>query len=587
MKKGKSNKKFMAILVAAIAVALVGMTIVSNSMGKKEIIPTVTTVKAQKGDLEERLDTSGTVVSQNKKTFFSPVNGTIKVLEMEQGDSVKSGKKLITFDIEELEKENQKAELNIRSGNLDIQDAVNSANTAAGKQAAAAAKVGPLKQQVEAKQEYITDLKAKITKRTSEAQKKAVKQAEDAAKKAAAEAKKQQEAALKQYQKEMDTYNNKILPEYNKKLAQKLTDVNTATANYNTADSQYQQAFQKWSANQDDSALKGELDKMDSARSKAQADVRATEEAYQAMLNSPPSPPQEPGNSGFTADTGGNTQEAGNASQATADTSDLEAELEKASSDLAELQADLSQQKAIAESDVTGLSAEALEKMNISTNLAELEAKSLEELIAEGKKGVSAEFTGVVSDCRVTEGATVTQGMELFTLQSTEDVSVEISVSKNDYDKVKEGQKAEITMGSSKYSGTVTKVDKIAIPNEKGTPVIGAKVHIDNPDENIFLSVEAKVSILAAQTRDTLRVPIDAVNIGNDGSFCYVVEDGVIAKKIVETGISSQDYTEIKSGLEEGAELLTDIGTYGEGDKVTAVPQSEDAQAESAAAVQE
>ncbi len=39
----------------------------------------------------------------------------------------------------------------------------------------------------------------------------------------------------------------------------------------------------------------------------------------------------------------------------------------------------------------------------------------------------------------------------------------------------------------------------------------------------------------------------------------------MIAKKIVETGISSQDYTEIKSGLEEGAELLTDIGTYGEG----------------------
>ena len=124
---------------------------------------------------------------------------------------------------------------------------------------------------------------------------------------------------------------------------------------------------------------------MDSARSKAQADVRATEEAYQAMLNSPPSPPQEPGNSGFTADTGKHPG-GGNASQATADTSDLEAELEKASSDLAELQADLSQQKAIAESDVTGLSAEALEKMNISTNLAELEAKSLEELIAEGKR---------------------------------------------------------------------------------------------------------------------------------------------------------------------------------------------------------
>ncbi len=112
----------------------------------------------------------------------------------------------------------------------------------------------------------------------------------------------------------------------------------------------------------------------------------------------------------------------------------------------------------------------------------------------------------MVSDCRVT-GSHRDSGMELFTLQSTEDVSVEISVSKNDYGKVKEGQKAEITMGSSKYSGTVTKVDKIAIPNEKGTPVIGARFTLTIRMRISFLGVEAKVSILAAQTRDTLKFP--------------------------------------------------------------------------------
>ena len=62
--------------------------------------------------------------------------------------------------------------------------------------------------------------------------------------------------------------------------------------------------------------------------------------------------------------------------------------------------------------------------------------------------------------------------MELFTLQSTGQVCVEANISKYDFDKVKEGQKASITLGDSEYQGTVEKISKIAIPNEQGTPLI-------------------------------------------------------------------------------------------------------------------
>ena len=51
-----------------------------------------------------------------------------------------------------------------------------------------------------------------------------------------------------------------------------------------------------------------------------------------------------------------------------------------------------------------------------------------------------ADFNGVISKSAVQQGAAATQGMELFTLQNTDKVSVDINVSKYDYDKVKEGR---------------------------------------------------------------------------------------------------------------------------------------------------
>ena len=73
----------------------------------------------------------------------------------------------------------------------------------------------------------------------------------------------------------------------------------------------------------------------------------------------------------------------------------------------------MASKKAIAENDTAGLTDAAREKMTITSNLSELKSKNLQELLEEGRKGIQAEFKGVISDAKVTQGATVTQGMEL------------------------------------------------------------------------------------------------------------------------------------------------------------------------------
>lgn len=527
MKKGITKSKNMIMLITigiiVLAIGLIALIGSMNSKGK-DAAPSVEVVSVGTGNVTQEVDATGNVESEQKKTFYSPVNGTIQTMTAEAGDSVDAGKSIIGFNLEDLEAENQEAQLTARSGELDIKDAQEQASTAANKVAEAQAAIPGLESQIEEKQNQINSLRQQIADAQTNAQNDAQAQIEQAQ----AEAKAAYDAAVaaadQEYQKALDEYNNVTKKDYDQKLSDLKTKIDSGTA--------------------------------------AESEL----EDYRYLLNNPPAEPvkKEVNPADYSVSTDGLS------GTVTADTSDLQAQMETASSDLAQLQSDLASKKAIAENDTAGLTDAAREKMAITSNLSELKSKNLQELLEEGRKGIQAEFKGVISDAKVTQGATVTQGMELFTLQSTQDVCVEANVSKYDFDKVKEGQKAEITLGDKKYKGTVDKVSKIAIPNEKGTPLIGVSVHIDNPDDDIFIGVEAKVSIQASEAKNVPVLPVEVVNIGKEGSFCYVVNNGKIEKKDIETGVTSDSMVEVKSGLKKGDQVIKDMGNYSEGDSVTA-----------------
>ncbi|WP_333792120.1 efflux RND transporter periplasmic adaptor subunit, partial [Muricomes intestini] len=206
-----------------------------------------------------------------------------------------------------------------------------------------------------------------------------------------------------------------------------------------------------------------------------------------------------------------------------------------------------------------GMSSAELEGLVISDNLAELTALSPAELVAKGKEGMAADMDGVIASVGLLETNTATQGMAMFTVASTEKVRVKIEVSPDDYDKIKVGNKAEITIGQYKYQGTLTKVNKIALNNEKGNPVIGAEIHIDNPDENVCIGAAAKISMTVAESSDVLLVPTEVINTSSEGDFVYVIKDGVVKKKPVELGTASTTKIEVKSGLKKGDQVVNDL----------------------------
>lgn len=601
MKKKKSKKKII-IGAAAVLVVAGGVTVAGQRNSKETQIPQVPVVTAEMGDVEEIVDATGTVGSEEEKTYYSPVNAELKTVSFSQGDVIKKGTKLIEFNTEDLEKDNQKAELNLKSTKYDTKDTRNKSDKAEKKQKDAKKNVQELEKKIKDKKAYVASLKSQISAATAAAQREAAAQAsaqaaaqaqaqqQEAQAKAQAEAKKQQEIQRK-YQAALNTYKTETLPQYQQKLSELNSQYNQAQSTYNQADTAYQMAFATWQADPSDENIQA-LNAAETSRTQAQIAMQQAKQAYEDYKQQTP---QMPDLADFTQNSSGSLEEftdgteddtseedtasgdyaysGSDSSAVTADTSALESALESASDELAELQSDLASEKAIAEADSTSLTKEEKEKLKVTDNLSELDAKSAKELVEEGKKGITAEFNGIVSKADIKQGAAVTQGMELFTIQNTDKASVDVTLSRYDYDTVKEGQSAEITLGDNTYQGTVTKMSHIAVQNEKGTPVISATVSINDPDDDIFLGVDAKVKIHAASAKNVVTLPVEVVNIGKDGSFCYVIEDGLVTKRDITTGISSEDYVEVIDGIKEGEEVISDLGDYTEGMEVQAVSE--------------
>ena len=221
---------------------------------------------------------------------------------------------------------------------------------------------------------------------------------------------------------------------------------------------------------------------------------------------------------------------------------------------------------------------------------AQITAEEAAEKLAKGQEGVKAEFGGIVTKIAtmsssanasagggLLEGATVSEGTELFTIESNQQVKVDISITKYDLAKIAVGQKADITIADQKYEGEVTKINKVAANNSQGSPVVGVEVHINNPDSGIYLGVEAQVVIHTNSAQDVITLPVEIVNTDRNGDFCYVVENGVVTMRRITTGISSDTDVEVTDGLKEGDLVVYDMtGSVTEGMSVVAVPAAQE-----------
>ncbi|HEY6349579.1 MAG TPA: efflux RND transporter periplasmic adaptor subunit [Candidatus Angelobacter sp.] len=217
-----------------------------------------------------------------------------------------------------------------------------------------------------------------------------------------------------------------------------------------------------------------------------------------------------------------------------------------------------------------------------------------------------APFDGVVTYVPVHEGETVVIGIQnspgstLMTLANMSVITAEVQVDETDIVNVKLGQTADVTIDAipgKTFKGEVTEIGDNAIVRSTGLATSQSTassqeakdfkvvVRLKDPPQNIRPGLSATAKITTGTRSNTLAIPIQALTIrdsadlqAQDGKskvqavanpakkkeeiqgVFVVLPSKKVEFRTVETGLTGSTDIEVKSGLNEGDEIVT--GSY-------------------------
>lgn len=167
---------------------------------------------------------------------------------------------------------------------------------------------------------------------------------------------------------------------------------------------------------------------------------------------------------------------------------------------------------------------------------------------------VNAPISGLVIERNVQVGD-ATSEEPLFTIVDLSHVWVKLDVFLNDIDRVKQGQNVAVeTLNGFSTEGVI---DALAPLSIHASQSIHARVQLDNPDGRLRPGqfVRARVSI--AEHEVPLAVKRSAVQSFRDSQVVFARFDEIYEVRMLEFGLSNDEWIEVVGGLAPGTEYVT------------------------------
>lgn len=224
---------------------------------------------------------------------------------------------------------------------------------------------------------------------------------------------------------------------------------------------------------------------------------------------------------------------------------------------------------------------------------------AVDELEAEvGYTRIVAPFSGVVTARYVDPGALIeanghadgsdTPGQQrqrsgpvpVLSLAEIDRMRVYVYVPEEESALIRRGQPATLRLREfpgREFSGVVT---RFSTSLDLSTRTMLTEVDLDNPDHALYPGMYADVVLEVAHRANVLRVPSTAVGGPSGAQFVFVVRDDTLAKTPVVTGIGTDEWMEIASGLTGTESVVAALSpTLSDGAKVQAVTADQTASA--------
>lgn len=175
---------------------------------------------------------------------------------------------------------------------------------------------------------------------------------------------------------------------------------------------------------------------------------------------------------------------------------------------------------------------------------------------------ITSPIDGMVVGTPTPAGQTVAQGIAspqvIMTIADMSKMQIKILVDETDIGKVKLGQLVSFTVDAYSdriFTGKVTGISRSATTSSN---VVYYPVYVDAeaPQGLLFPTMTARVDITVGESRNAILVPSSAVKEEKGQKFVQVLVNGKEQNRLVTTGISDDENSEIVNGLSEGEQVV-------------------------------
>jgi membrane fusion protein, multidrug efflux system len=167
---------------------------------------------------------------------------------------------------------------------------------------------------------------------------------------------------------------------------------------------------------------------------------------------------------------------------------------------------------------------------------------------------VDSPFDGILVDMKVRAGDNVQGDTNLFTVAQLDKMFARIWVTEQEVHQLRRGMPAVTHFNGSVYRGRVTDISLAADPYKQAFYV---DVEFDNPKHELMSGVTVSIELRVYENSRAIVVPRNLVHRDTQGSFVFVNENDVAAKRYITNGNGSGIDFEIRSGLGAGDVIIT------------------------------
>lgn len=171
---------------------------------------------------------------------------------------------------------------------------------------------------------------------------------------------------------------------------------------------------------------------------------------------------------------------------------------------------------------------------------------------------VDSPITGYVGIILVDRGMMVLPSTPLMQVVNMNKVEAVVQLIEENINRVRTGMTALIKVEAfpeRTFSGLVYKKSAVLDSASRTQEVY---ILIDNPGLLLKHGMFAEVEIIISKRSNILAVPVDSIMKDDKGNFfVYLVEKGVAKRSKVVTGLTVNNYTEIKQGLANNSLVVT------------------------------